>query len=64
MTLGVFCSRQVCFKEFKIKLILLNLKHDVQRSHSQASSSKNAHYPILILFSYVLCCNLESKKGG
>ena len=23
---------------------------------------KNAHYPILILFSYVLCCILESKK--
>ena len=24
---GVFCSRQVCFRELKIKLILLNLKH-------------------------------------
>ena len=35
-----FCSRQVCFKELKIKLILLNLKHGVQWSHSQACSLK------------------------
>ena len=38
--LGVFCSRQECFKELKIKLILLNLKHGVQRSHSQTCSLK------------------------
>ena len=37
--LGVFLFK-VCFKELKIKLILLNLKHDVQRSHSQACSLK------------------------
>ena len=35
-----FCSRQVCFKELKIKLILLNLKHDAQRSHSEACNLK------------------------
>ena len=27
-------------------------------------AQKNAHYPIFILFSNVLCCNLESKKSG
>ena len=31
-----FFSRPVCFKVLKIKLILLNFKHGVQRSHSQA----------------------------
>ena len=63
--LGVFCSRQVCFKELRIKLILLNSKHGAQRSHSETCSlKKNAHYPIFILLSNVLCCILESKKSG
>ena len=42
---GVFCSRQECFKELKIKLILLLLKHGVQRSHSQACSLKKCTLP-------------------
>ena len=33
-----FCSKQVCFKELKIKFILLILKHGAQRSHSEACS--------------------------
>ena len=39
------CSRQVCFKELKIKLIFLNLKQSVQRTHSQACSSKKCTLP-------------------
>ena len=42
-----FCSRQVCFKELKIKLILLNLKHDAQRSHSEACSLKKCTLPYI-----------------
>ena len=46
--LGVFfCSRHVCFKELKIKLILLNLKHDAQRSHSEACSLKKSTLPYI-----------------
>ena len=40
-----FCSRRVYFKELKIKLILLNFKHGVQRSHSQACSLKKCTLP-------------------
>ena len=42
-----FCSRLVCFKELKIKLILLNLKHDAQRSHSEACSLKKCTLPYI-----------------
>ena len=42
-----FCSRQVCFKELKIKLILLNLKHDAKRSHSEACSLKKCTLPYI-----------------
>ena len=45
--LGVFCSRQVCFKELKIKLILVNLKYDSQRSHSEACSLKKCTLPYI-----------------
>ena len=45
--LGVFCSRQVCFKELKIKLMLLNLKHGAQRSHSDTCSLKKCTLPII-----------------
>ena len=41
------CSRQVCFKELKIKLILLNLKHGAQRSHSEACSLKKCTLPYI-----------------
>ena len=57
-----FCSGQVYFKELKIKLNLQNLKHGVQRPHSQACSFKNSHYHILILFSNVLCCIWNQKR--
>ena len=40
-----FCSRQECFKELKIELILQNLKHGVKRSHSQACSLKKCTLP-------------------
>ena len=60
-----FCSKQVCFKELKNKFILLYLKHIVFRGLiHRPVARKNAHYPILILFSNVLCCNLKSKKSG
>ena len=42
-----FCSRQVCFKELKIKLILVNLKHDAQRSHLEACSLKKCTLPYI-----------------
>ena len=45
--LSVFCSRQVCFKELKIKLILPNLKHGAQRSHSEACSLKKCTLPYI-----------------
>ena len=43
--LFVFCSRRVCFKELKIKLILLNFKHGVQRSQSKGCSLKKCTLP-------------------
>ena len=53
--LGVFFSRQVCFNELKIKLILLNLKHSVKRSHSQACSSKKCTLPYTyFVFKYIV----------
>ena len=40
-----FCSIQLCFKELKIKLFFPNLKQSVQRTHSQACSSKKCTLP-------------------
>ena len=48
-----FCSRQVCFKELKIKLILRNLKHGAQRSHLEACSLKKCTPPFIY---FVLKC--------
>ena len=42
-----FCSRQVCFKELKINLILINLRHGAQRSHSDACSLKKCTLPYI-----------------
>ena len=42
-----FCSRQVCFKELKIKLFLLNLRHGAQRPHSEACSLKTCTLPYI-----------------
>ena len=50
-----FCSRRLCFKELKNKLILLNFKHGVQRSHSQACSLKKMH-TTLYLFCFQMSC--------
>ena len=53
-----FCSRQVCFKELKIKLILLDLKHGAQRSHSEACSLKKCTLPyIYFVFKCVVFWN-------
>ena len=41
-----FCSRQVCFKELKIKLILLNL-HGAKRSYSEVCSLKKCTLPYI-----------------
>ena len=43
--LGVFLFKTGKFQELKIKLILLNFKHGVQRSHSQACSLKKCTLP-------------------
>ena len=40
-----FCSGQIYFKELKIKLNLLNLKHGVQKSNSEAYSLKKCTLP-------------------
>ena len=45
--LGVFLLKTGLFKELKIKLILLNLKHDAQRSHSEACSLKKCTLPYI-----------------
>ena len=50
-----FISRQVCFKELKIKLILVNLKHDAQRCHSEACSLKKCTLPYIY---FVIKCLL------
>ena len=50
-----FCSTQVCFKDLKIKSILLNFKHGVQRSHSQACTLKKMH-TTLYLFCFQMSC--------
>ena len=42
-----FCSRQVCFKELKINLILLNLRRGAPRSHSEACSLKKCTLPYI-----------------
>ena len=58
------CSRQVCFKELKNKLILLNLKHGAQRSHSEACSLKKMH-TTLYLFCYQMSCVVFwNQKSG
>ena len=49
-------------KELKIKLCFLIFKHVVERSHSEACSFKNAHYPLFILFSYVFFLYFGIKK--
>ena len=53
--LGVFLFKTVCFKELKIKLILPNLKHGAQRSHSEACSLKKKHTN-LYLFCFQMSC--------
>ena len=53
-----FCSRQVCFKDLKIKLTLLNLKHGTQRSHSDACILEKCTLPYIKqnLFCYQMSC--------
>ena len=53
--LGVCLFEQVCFKELKIKLILPNLKHGAQRSHSEACSLKKCTLPyIYFVFKFLV----------
>ena len=58
-----FCSRQVCFKELKIKLILLNLKHGAQRSLSEACSLKKCTLPYIYFVFKCLVLYFGIKKG-
>ena len=51
--LDVFCSRQVCFKELKNNLFLLNLRHGAQRSHSEACSLKKC---TILYINFVFQC--------
>ena len=60
--LGVFCSRQVCFKELKIKLILPNLKHGAQECHSEACSLKKCTLPYTYFVFKCLVLNFGIKK--
>ena len=57
-----FCSRQVCFKELKIKLILPNLKHGAQRSHSEACSLKKCTLPYIYFVFKCLVLYFGIKK--
>ena len=45
--LGVFLFNTGMFQRIKIKLILLNLKHDAQRFHSEACSLKKCTLPYI-----------------
>ena len=62
--LGVFCSRQVCFKELKIKLILRNLKHGAQRSHLKDCSLKKCTLPYIYFVFKYLVLYFGIKKSG
>ena len=44
------CSRHIYRKEMKIKRIFQFLKRVVLRCHSEACSSKNAHYSNIVIF--------------
>ena len=57
-----FCSRQVCFKELKIKLILRNLKHGAQRSHLEACSLKKCTLPYIYFVFKCLVLYFGIKK--
>ena len=57
-----FCSRQVCFKELKINLILLNLRHGAQRSYSEACSLKKCTLPYINFVFKCLVLYFEIKK--
>ena len=57
-----FCSRQVCFKELKIKLILPNLRHGAQRSHSEACSLKKCTLPYIYFVFKCLVLYFGIKK--
>ena len=56
-----FCSRQLCFKELKNKLILL-LKHAAQRSHSEARSLKKCTLPYIYFVFKCLVLYFGIKK--
>ena len=57
-----FCSRQVCFKELKIKLILLNFRQGAQRSHSEACSLKKCTLPYIYFVFKCLVLYFGIKK--
>ena len=57
-----FCSRQVCFKELKIKSILRNLKHGDQKSHSEACSLKKCTLPYIYFVFKCLVLYFGIKK--
>ena len=57
-----FCSRQVCFKELKIKSILRTLKHGAQRSHLEACSLKKCTLPYIYFVFKCLMLYFGIKK--
>ena len=57
-----YCSIQVCFKELKIKLILLNLKHDAQRFQSEDCSLKKCTLPYINFAFKCLVLHFGIKK--
>ena len=55
--IGVFCPRQVYFKELKIQLNKLNLKHGVQMSHSgDCSLKKKTTNNKVYIFCFQMSC--------
>ena len=60
--LGVFLFQAGMFKRLEIKLILLNLKHGAQRSHSEACSLKKCSLPYLYFVFKCLVLYFGIKK--
>ena len=61
--LGVFLFKTGLFQSLKIKLILLNLKHDAQRSHPEACSLKKCTLPYIYFAFKCLMLYFGIKKG-
>ena len=60
----MFVQDRYVFKELKIKLILLNLKHGAQRSHSEACSLKKCTLPYIYFVIKCLVLYFGIKTEG